>query len=72
MAWVFCCKNGLRPKSRNSEKLPSVTADSLDPLELQVAEITIIKKNCAMQCRVVVVVVVVDLYLNLVKNLQLH
>lgn len=43
MAWLLRCKTRLRAKSRNSERLPLVRADSLDPSELQLAETAIIR-----------------------------
>ena len=42
MAWLLRCKNWLRAK-KDADKLPAVTADSLDPSELQVAETAIIR-----------------------------
>ena len=49
IAWLRRCKNWLRAKMRNAQKPPSVTADSLNPSELQVAETAIIRyvqKKC--------------------------
>ena len=42
VAWLLRCKNWLRAK-KGADKLPAVTADSLDPSELQVAETAIIR-----------------------------
>ena len=42
VTWLLRCKNWLRAK-KDADKLPAVTADSLDPSELQVAETAIIR-----------------------------
>lgn len=43
MARLLCCKNWLTVKTRSAERPPSVTADSLVPSELQVAETAIVR-----------------------------
>ncbi len=43
MAWLLRCKNWLRVKMRSAARPPPVTANPLDPSELQVAEAAIIR-----------------------------
>ena len=43
MAWLLRCKNWLRVKTKSVERPPPVTADPLDPSELQVAETAIVR-----------------------------
>jgi len=43
VAWLLCCRDWLKAKTRSKERPPSVVTDPLDPLELQAAETAIVK-----------------------------
>ena len=43
VAWLLCCRDWLRAKTKSKERPPSVIADPLHPLKLQAAETAIIK-----------------------------